>query len=211
MHDWVAAAASSRPDHPAVEVGDSSLSYAELNREASTCARRLAALGVGEGGRVATTLPPSLPFAVLMHGAARIGAALVPLNTRLPTAQQRLQAKLARADAVVGRPLDGFEASAQARTDVDPDAVHSVLFTSGTTAEPKPVELTLANQDAAAAASAAVAPPTAPATPRRSRCRSPKVGPGARSAGLRKPSLDHRWLASPPPIWLPAYPGRQDR
>lgn len=155
MHDWVAAAASSRPDHPAVEVGDSSLSYAELNREASTCARRLAALGVGEGGRVATTLPPSLPFAVLMHGAARIGAALVPLNTRLPTPQQRLQAKLARADAVVGRPLDGFEASAQARTDVDPDAVHSVLFTSGTTAEPKPVELTLANQDAAAAASAA--------------------------------------------------------
>ena len=131
------------------------LTYAQLNAEADAAARRLAALGVGEGDRVATTLPPGLDFAVLVHAAPRIGAALAPLNTRLPEAEQHRQAHLARADAVVDTPLDGFEADIEPRSELAPDAVHTVLFTSGTTGEPKPVELTVGNQDAAAAASAA--------------------------------------------------------
>jgi O-succinylbenzoic acid--CoA ligase len=150
----VAAAARARPDHPAVEVADARLTYAELDGGARDCARHLTALGVGDGGRVATTLPPSLDFAVLLHGAARLGAALVPLNTRLPPAEQRRQATLARVDAVVDGPLNGFEANVEERRELAPDAVHCVLFTSGTTGEPKPVPLTVANQEAAAAASA---------------------------------------------------------
>lgn len=155
MHDWVTTAAHARPDHPAVESPAGTLTYSQLDTEADTAARRLAALGVGEGDRVATTLPPGLDFAVLLHAAPRIGAALVPLNTRLPEAEQRRQARLAGADAVVDAPLDGFEAEVGLREGLDPDAVHTVLFTSGTTGQPKPVELTAGNQDAAAAASAA--------------------------------------------------------
>jgi O-succinylbenzoic acid--CoA ligase len=156
VRDWVSEAARARPDHPAVEAPDGTLTYAELDERADVAARQLAALGVGEGGRVATTLPPSTAFAVLLHAAPRIGAALVPLNTRLTADQQRDQAAAVGADAVVDEPLDGMEAAIEPRHDLDPAAVHSVLFTSGTEGQPKPVELTAGNLDAAAAGSAKV-------------------------------------------------------
>jgi O-succinylbenzoic acid--CoA ligase len=156
MLDPLTAAARSRPTHTAVEAPDGSLTYAELDERVDVMARRLAALGVGEGGRVATTLAPSTAFCVLLHAAPRLGAALVPLNTRLPAAEQRAQATAVGADVVVDRPLDGMEAELEPRRDLDPAAVHTILFTSGTEGEPKPVELTVANQDASAAGSAAV-------------------------------------------------------
>ena len=152
MNDWVGEAARERPDHVAVETPAGTLTYSQLDAEADLAARRLAALGVGEGGRVATTLAPGLDFAVLLHAAPRLGAALVPLNTRLPDPEQRRQATLAGADTVIEAPLDGFEAEVELRRELDPAAIHTVLFTSGTTGEPKPVELTVGNQDAAAAA-----------------------------------------------------------
>ncbi len=92
MKDWVRQASEARPDHPAVEAAAGTLTYAQLDSEADAAARRLAALGVGEGDRVATTLPPGLDFAVLLHAVPRLGAALVPVNTRLPEAEQRRQA-----------------------------------------------------------------------------------------------------------------------
>jgi O-succinylbenzoic acid--CoA ligase len=105
---------------------------------------------------VATTLPPGLDFATLLHALPRLGAALVPLNTRLPAAGQRRQIELARAMMVVDSPLeDGFESDPGLRTRLDPSAVHTVLFTSGTSGQPKPVELTVDNQDASAAGSQA--------------------------------------------------------
>jgi O-succinylbenzoic acid--CoA ligase len=115
------------------------------------------ALGVERGGRVASTLPPGLEFAVLLHAAPRVGAALVPLNTRLPAAEQRRQARATGADVLVEEPpVNGFEVELQEHPEVDPDAVLAVLFTSGTTGEPTPVELTIANQEASGAGSAAV-------------------------------------------------------
>jgi O-succinylbenzoic acid--CoA ligase len=156
MRDWIGEAARARPDHVAVEAPDGRLTYADLDERADIAARRLAALGVAEGGRVATTLSPSTDFAALLHGAARIGAALVPLNTRLTAEQQSAQAAAVAADVVVDAPLDGMEAAIEPRREIDPGAVYTVLFTSGTEGEPKPVELTAGNLDAAAAGSAAV-------------------------------------------------------
>jgi O-succinylbenzoic acid--CoA ligase len=153
--DWVTAAARRRPEHVAVEAPDGSLTYAELDAEADLAVRRLAALGVEDGGRVATTLAPSTAFAVLLHGVPRIGAALVPLNTRVPADEQRRQAAAVGADVVVDRPLDGMEAAIEPRRELDPAAVHTVLFTSGTEGEPKAVALTVGNLDASAAGSAA--------------------------------------------------------
>jgi len=156
VHDWVTAAAQNRPGHPAVVARDGELTYAELDERAAVVARQLAAVGVGERGRVATTLPPSTAFAALLHAAPRIGAALVPLNTRLTADQQRAQASAVGADVIVDAPLNGMEAAIEPRRELDPDAVHTVLFTSGTEGEPKPVELTVGNLDAAAAGSTAV-------------------------------------------------------
>ncbi len=106
---------------------------------------------------MATTLPAGLDFVVLLHALPRIGAALVPLNTRLPADGQRRQRELSGAMMVVDQPLaDGFQTDTDVRRQLDPAAVHAVLFTSGTSGQPKPVELTVANQEASAAASQAV-------------------------------------------------------
>lgn len=156
MDDWLETAALARPEHPAVEAPDGTLTYAELASRTDVVARKLAALGVGDGGRVATTLPPSLDFCALVHAAPRLGAALVPLNTRLPAQEQRAQAIAVGADVIVDRTLDGLEAAVDPSHDVDPESVHTVLFTSGTEGKPKPVELTVGNHDASAAGSAAV-------------------------------------------------------
>lgn len=149
------AAAREVPAHTAVEAPDGALTYAQLDDAVARCARRLAALGVGEGDRVATTLAPCLAFCELLHALPRLGAALVPLNTRLPATEQRLQAQAAGASFTVDRPLDGMEAQIELPREVDEAAVHTLLFTSGTAGAPKPVALTVANHDASAAASAA--------------------------------------------------------
>jgi O-succinylbenzoic acid--CoA ligase len=155
VEDWLTTAARTRPEHLAVAAPDGSVTYAELDSHADRTARRLAALGVGQGGKVATTLPPSIEFCALLHAAPRIGAALAPLNTRLPTDARRAQAEAVGADVVVDAPLDGMEAAVEPSSELDPGAVHTVLFTSGTEGEPKRVELTVGNQDASAAGSAA--------------------------------------------------------
>ncbi|MGI8750162.1 MAG: AMP-binding protein, partial [Thermoleophilaceae bacterium] len=154
LDEWLSSAARAWPDHPAVEADAGILTYAELDAEATTAARRLTALGVAAGDRVATTLPPGLELAALLHALPRIGAALVPLNTRLPAAGQRRQRELAGARLVIDSPLlNGFEADIPVGGDLDPGAVHTVLFTSGTSGEPKAIELTVGNHEAAAAAS----------------------------------------------------------
>jgi len=96
---------------------------------------------------VATTLPPGLAFAELMHATPRLGAVLVPLNLRDP--QLSVEAQL-----VVEEPLAGPEADVELRSEVDPDEVAAIIHTSGTTARPKPIGLTYGNFHASAMASA---------------------------------------------------------
>src|SRR3954452_8284736 len=148
LDDWLSLRARTHPDCPAIVAGGRTVSYEELDERATRAARRLAALGVGEGDRVASALPPGIAFAELMHALPRLGAVLVPLNAREadpPTAGARL---------VVAEPLDGAEADVPLRDELDPDATFAVIHTSGTTAAPKPVELTYRNFFASAVASA---------------------------------------------------------
>jgi O-succinylbenzoic acid--CoA ligase len=136
MEDWLTAAARARPDHEAVAADEGSLTYAELDERATARARALVAAGVGE--RVAVTHPPGLAFAELLHAAPRTGAAFEPLPPTTPP-------RPAAATSAESPPL---------RTEFDPDAVHTVIHTSGTTGEPKAVELTFANHLAGVLASA---------------------------------------------------------
>lgn len=59
------------------------LNYSQLNELANRCAHVLISLGVGKGDRVALLMPNSVEFCGLFYGAAKIGAVVVPLNTRL--------------------------------------------------------------------------------------------------------------------------------
>ncbi|MEX2252639.1 MAG: o-succinylbenzoate--CoA ligase, partial [Thermoleophilaceae bacterium] len=131
-----------------------SLSYAELERGAETAARRLAALGVGAGDRVAVTLPAGIEFAELLHATGKLGAVFEPLDPRAPAAERQRQLEDCGARLLVAEPLIGDEADAQLRSQVDPDSLHSVVFTSGTTGRPRGIELSYANHYASAAGSA---------------------------------------------------------
>jgi O-succinylbenzoic acid--CoA ligase len=146
LDEWLGRAARKRPDQPALLAGGRALSYAQLDREASVSARRLAALGVEAGDRVATTLPSGPDFCALLHALPRLGAVLVSLDPRAPARSG--------ARVTVTKPLTGEEADVPLRATVDPDAVHCVMHTSGTTGRPKAVELTYGNHRASAEASA---------------------------------------------------------
>ena len=152
MRELLSRSAASRPDATAVAADGQELSYAQLEGRVARVAGRLRALGVGEGGRVATTLPPGIEFVALLHGAWRVGAALVPLNTRLTAAELRLQREAAGAQLEVAEPLEPGDALAP-RAALDPGEVATVVFTSGTTSQPKAVEHTVANHLASALAS----------------------------------------------------------
>ncbi|MEN4474407.1 fatty acid--CoA ligase family protein [Mycolicibacterium cosmeticum] len=148
---------SANPDRTAVVSGELRLTVEELSVLADGGAGVIAASGaghvayVGSGGAL-------LPL--LLFSAARAGVAFTPLNYRLSA--DGLRALIDRLpdplvivdddyrDAVgVGyRVIGSDEFVAQARTAeptaefADPEAVAVVLFTSGTTSQPKAVELT---------------------------------------------------------------------
>jgi o-succinylbenzoate---CoA ligase len=145
LDEWLTAAARERPDHPALVTAGETLTYGQLRAGAERVARRLAARGVGDGSLVATTLPPGRDFAELAHALPRLGAVLAPLDPRTPT---RVDGQL------IDAPVRGEEAEVDLRDVVDPGEIHSIVHTSGTTGEPKPVELTYANHLASALASA---------------------------------------------------------
>jgi fatty-acyl-CoA synthase len=90
---WVAARAAERPDHPALVVSGSaeSISYAELDDRINRTAALLQSLGIGPGERVALALRSEPLFLELYFAAARLGAILVPLNTRLAPGELSFQ------------------------------------------------------------------------------------------------------------------------
>src|SRR5436305_85059 len=127
------------------------LSAAAVLETARAKAAQLAGLGVGEGTRVAVSLPPSLEFAALLHAMPLLGSILVPVNTRDP--RQSVDA-----DILVDAPLAGPEAAIELRRRPSDDDTWVILHTSGTTAVPKPVELTYGNFRSSAAATQANLP-----------------------------------------------------
>ena len=148
MRDWLTQAAERRPDHPALKAEGRELTYAELLRAAEHRASGLAAAGVGEGHRVAVRLAPGIAFCELLHALPLLGAVLVPLGAG---AEAPAGMRLMVDDRSEGGSPDS--GAVPLRDELDPEAVHSVIFTSGTTGDPKPVELTYANQAASAVAS----------------------------------------------------------
>ncbi|MDG9720247.1 non-ribosomal peptide synthase/polyketide synthase [Streptomyces sp. DH24] len=140
------------PDAVALVSGGSEVTYGELDRRANRLARHLLALGVRSEDRVAVVQRRSVGLVVSVLAVLKAGAAYVPLDPRSPA--DRLAGMLATSGAValltdthgcavehevtvvVGAdplPADDCDPGVA----VHPDQLAYVMFTSGSTGEPK--------------------------------------------------------------------------
>ena len=165
LETLVRRAARQTPDAPAVWAPDGQATYAELDQLADTLARRLLALGVEPGDRVAFWLDRGLNAIVTMQAVLRCGAAYVPLDPKSPPARIRFVVDSCAPTVVVctGKRaarlefsgtvllLDGGVEGADCRVSLprlDPEATDDlayILFTSGSTGTPKGVCLSHRN------------------------------------------------------------------
>lgn len=145
------------PDAPALVFGDTTLTYAQLDRQADQLARHLQSLGARPGGLVAVSVPRSVELIVTLLAVLKAGAAYLPLDPDYP--EQRLTYMLRdaapvcavtdRADrlpAGTGTPLvalDGLDVSAYPTVNparpLTPAHPAYVIYTSGSTGRPKGV------------------------------------------------------------------------
>jgi O-succinylbenzoic acid--CoA ligase len=142
---WLARAAAARGEHTALETPAEAWSYARLHASARFAAHELSARGAHRGERVAIALPAGLDFAQALHACLLLGAVAVPVDLRLSRSER---ARIADGAAViVDEPLgEGSPASAPPAAGThDLDATAVVIHTSGTTAQPRAVELTYGN------------------------------------------------------------------
>jgi o-succinylbenzoate---CoA ligase len=140
MESWLARAARMRGDRVAVAGPTESLSYSELYFRARAAAGALRECGVIRGDRIALALD-SEQLIPALHGCLLVGAVAVPIDLRLNAAERA--ARQATARLVVERPLAGEPIDRP--YDPEPSETATLMFTSGTTAGPKPVELSYDN------------------------------------------------------------------
>ncbi|MBI4674686.1 MAG: o-succinylbenzoate--CoA ligase [Chloroflexi bacterium] len=81
--DWLAERARLSPERTALIVGDARWTFRELDAQVTQLAQSLHAQGVQRGARVAVLMHNGAPFVFCVHALARLGAILVPINTRL--------------------------------------------------------------------------------------------------------------------------------
>src|SRR5581483_5239676 len=97
LPDWLTRCAESAPERLAVQCGQVRWSFAELGRQVERLARQLTTAGVVARSRVALLASNGLAYVACVHALARLGAILVPLNTRLSVAELRWQVEDVRA------------------------------------------------------------------------------------------------------------------
>jgi long-chain acyl-CoA synthetase len=164
----VTASARRSPDAPAIRLGETQLSYSELDDRSARLAALLDAKGVKPGDRVGVMLPNVPEFPIAYYGVLRAGGVVVPMNVLLKRREIAFyledsgaelllawhgfgeEARLGAEDAaeLVEVEPESFAALLAehepgmevAETDEDDTAV--ILYTSGTTGKPKGAELT---------------------------------------------------------------------
>ena len=158
LHGLFAAQAARTPAAIALRFGDQEISYGEIAARASRRARRLAALGVGPGGRVGIYLDRSPEMVIGLLGILGAGGAWVPLDPAHPQGRiafviedahlahivtdGRLSATLPVSAARVVLADDGDARDPHDTHDRERASAHDVayvIYTSGSTGRPKGV------------------------------------------------------------------------
>ena len=92
MNDWLSYRAKISPTQPALIWQDKTWTYRALDETVSGLAKQLVAARVKRGTHVAVLMPNRPEYVFVIHALARLGAILVPLNTRLTEDELRWQA-----------------------------------------------------------------------------------------------------------------------
>ncbi|MBX3012199.1 MAG: o-succinylbenzoate--CoA ligase [Caldilineaceae bacterium] len=178
MQDWLGARVQATPRKIALIIGEQQWSYGELGQLVEKYCAGLLHAGVRPGEQVAVLLPNGLAYVGLIHALARLGLVLVPLNTRLTVAELGWQVTQSHcrlliygaatanvaaqlATERVSKTVDeaalqwaGERHTSGCQTQFRLDAPQAIVFTSGTTGQPKGAVLTFANHFWGANASA---------------------------------------------------------
>jgi O-succinylbenzoate-CoA ligase len=88
LPNWLKRSAENIPTQPAISCKGRTLTFAQLDRQATQLAYQLATLGIHAGSRVAVLTGSDLPYVVCVHALMRLEAILVPLNLRLTAEEQ---------------------------------------------------------------------------------------------------------------------------
>jgi amino acid adenylation domain-containing protein len=142
---FISQQAAATPDANALATDSVTWTYAELDGSAERIAAGLLTAGMPPGARVGVMLDRSPELIATVLGVLKAGAAVVPLDPSYP--QARIDAMIARV-----RPFRVISSIAEARTlmqstatttlpAIDPESAAYVLFTSGSTGEPKGVAM----------------------------------------------------------------------
>ncbi|HJU06991.1 MAG TPA: amino acid adenylation domain-containing protein, partial [Rhodanobacteraceae bacterium] len=156
VHGLFARCAQVHPQRCAVVCGAASLSYHELNVRADRIAAALHARGIGADALVAVLLERSVDAVTALLGILKAGAAYLPLDTAQPAERLAKVLTDARAALVIGRrgesagesptPFAAIEDLQADEAAFDAPKLSSnarayVMYTSGSTGEPKGVEI----------------------------------------------------------------------
>lgn len=158
LHEWIASNAARSPERIALIEGERTLSHAELDRRTALGAGVLTAAGLAPGDRAVILVRNSIDTVIALWATLRAGGVIVPVGAdarperirmiandcgaRITIAPDKLAADIERA---------GTRPAAVERIDQD---LAAIIYTSGTSGEPKGVMLAhrnLANTSAAIA------------------------------------------------------------
>ncbi|HEX6749444.1 MAG TPA: non-ribosomal peptide synthetase [Longimicrobium sp.] len=154
--------AGAHPHLPALEWGDDTVSYGELDARANRLARRLQAVGVRPGGRVGVSLERSPALVTAMLAVLKAGASYVPLDLAYPAERRAFMRRDSRLAALVVEraadaglepgervaivALDEGDAATRDRGEAGAAAFGEseayVVYTSGSTGTPKGIAIT---------------------------------------------------------------------
>jgi amino acid adenylation domain-containing protein/non-ribosomal peptide synthase protein (TIGR01720 family) len=141
LHHWIEDQVRRDPHAIALESGDQTITFAELNRRANGVARLLQAAGVGVGDAVPIAAERSIELVVGLLGALKSGGAYVPLDPSYPPARREFML----ADLSARVVLDAGNIREAAALGLDdnlpyegsPDSLAYTIYTSGSTGNPK--------------------------------------------------------------------------
>lgn len=159
----VEARAAAAPAAPALVAGGRRLGYGELNAAANRLAATLIAAGIVPGDLVGLELPADARLPVALLAVMKAGAGWLPLDPVLPATRRLERLGLARPALLLRAPdapgcgwtgrclslgdevLSATGAAPDPGLPLDPAATAYVMFTSGSTGQPRGVRVTCGN------------------------------------------------------------------